>query len=242
MRYIPKVVPIILTVLVGYSFEDPDAQADATRLNLSKDGSGMYVETNPKQFAIFKQFVDEDGVQIIVVDEKGQKQINQVKINCKNDWKNIDYLKQNTLKAYGKLREHYWAIKAGLKESPTSYTWSDNISSKQKSYSAVRLDPDTLIVSSRHLPEMLARVIVSGQVVIFVHYEGSVIMKTMKCLLPNERILIGAIMKIEPDKKKSLFSSSGDIVLKRQLKLRAIDAIAFSLEQSYVFKRSSMRN
>lgn len=89
--------------------------------------------------------------------------------------------------------------------------------SDRKEFSVVRLDSNTVAYSSQYFPEELAKVIISGNVIVFAHYDGNVRIKTTECLYNNEKILIDGIKKLDPDWKKSVLSSTGDKLLRKHL-------------------------
>lgn len=89
---------------------------------------------------------------------------------------------------------------------------------------------------SRYFPDELAKVVIGGNLVTFVHYDGKVVMKTMNCLNINEKILIEGILEIDPDWKKLVFSFEGDKASKKYLKRHPLDVTpygSFALEQGY---------
>lgn len=207
--------------------------ADASQLMFGKIEGKIYAETDSDHFAMFGQVTDRDGIRVIAVDHQGQFHLTS---KCESGWKDTKKLDKSVLQSYAQIRDVYMQEKRDPSESPRSYTWSDTLSSDQKGFAAVRLDPDTIAYSSQYFPEGLARVIISGNVVTFVHYDGKVRIKTTKCLYLNERILVEGIRKLDPDWKKSLFSSKGDKVLKKHLKYQGFDTSpygSFDSEQDF---------
>lgn len=88
--------------------------------------------------------------------------------------------------------------------------------------------------TSNYFPDGLAKVIIAGNVVIFVHHSGHIAMKTGNCLADNERILITGIKKIDLGGKKSTwFKSKGEDALKSYLKSHPINVSQFNTEQVY---------
>lgn len=214
------------------------AMADATELMFGKIGGKIYAETDPKHFAMFGQVTDQGGVRIISVDDQDQFYLTS---SCESGWKDMRKIGKAVLESYSKVREIYTQEKRGPSESPQSYAWTDSFSSDQRRFAAIRLDPDTIAYSLQYFPEELARMIISGNVVTFVHYDGTVRIKTMKCLFINERILVEGVQQLDPDWKKSLFSSSGDKDLKRYLKHNGFEQTpdgSFKLEQDFVKTRT----
>lgn len=218
-------------ILVVLTFH---ALADATQFTFTKIGGRIYAETDPEHYAMFGQVKKNNAIQIVSANKEGHYRL---KPDCDRDWLSIEKIDEATLKAYKRLRDNYLAEKRGPRESPESYTWTDSFSSDDKrEFSAVRLDPNTVVYSSEYFPEGLARVLISGNLVTFVHYDGRVVIKNMQCLYINERILIDGIEKIDPDWKKTIFSSTGDKPLKKHLKRNPIDVTpygSFKLEQRF---------
>lgn len=70
--------------------------------------------------------------------------------------------------------------------------------------------------------------------IIFVHYDGIVTSKFMKCLYPNEKILIDGIRKINVDGGRSLLSPSEDNGLKKHLYSHPISESDFTGDQLYI--------
>lgn len=222
---------VILLILVALSFQ---AIADATQFTFTKIGWKVYAETDPEHFAMFGQVRDQYGLRIVSADKEGHYHL---KPDCKYEWKSIDKIDEATLRSYRGVRENYLAEKRGPKESPDSYTWTDSFSSDDKrEFSAVRLDSKTVVYSSGYFPKELARVVINGNLIVFVHYDGRVVMKTRICTYTNEEILLGGIQKIDPEWKKSMFSSTGDKPLKKHLKRNPINATPygnFILDQKF---------
>lgn len=92
---------------------------------------------------------------------------------------------------------------------------------------------------SKHFPSQIARVLISHELIIFVHYDGTVRMKTDNFLDPNESILIERLKKVEIEASKSLSLSSPEKALERHLKRSAFDEGSFDLEQNYSKGRST---
>lgn len=77
------------------------------------------------------------------------------------------------------------------------------------------------------------------RLVIFVHYDGRVVMKTIHCLFINEKILIDGIQMIDPDRKRPLFSPAGDRPLKKHLKHNPINVTPYgSFESEQHFSKT----
>lgn len=234
-------IAMMLLILVVVSLH---ALADATQLTISRDSEGIYVETDSKHFAMFGQFTNEPGLRIISSD--GEVRYNQ-NSQCVHDWKEIGKINRDTLHSYSQLRDRYLTEKRAPEESPESYTWYDSFSEDQPiKYSVVQLgSAKTRVFSSPYFPNTIAKVITSyfpklvasypPIVATFVYYDGTVVMKTMNCLLHNEKNLIDGIMKIDPDYEKvHKFSMNGDRALMKYLNSNPVDAAQFNSEQRYL--------
>lgn len=210
------------------------ALTDATRITFSVIGGRIYAETDQDHFAIFGQTKDKDGARIVSVDEDGQYLL---KGNCDSDWTRLENVDAATKFGYNGIRTNHLAETRIPKESPCSYVWSDSFSSDQRDFSVVRLEPQTIVYSSQFFPSKLAKVVISGNVVVFVHYDGTVRMKYKHCLYLNEKILIEGLQKINPEAKKSFFSKTGERVLRDHLRYHPIDATpygSFDTEQMFL--------
>lgn len=217
----------IIAILTAVSLY---AMADATQLTFSKIEGKIYVETDPKHFAMFGQVKDKDGIRVISIDEEAQHHLTA---KCEIGFKYIGKIDGDTQYKYSQIIENYLKETRRPDESPTSYIWTDTFSNEQREFSVVRLDPETLVYSSRYFPSKLGRVIISGSAVVFVHYDNSIALKTIGCLGPNERILVLGLKKINPATKKSVLSPTGDKILKRHLKHDPIDEAKFYMEQKF---------
>lgn len=212
---------------------------NATQLTLKKDGYKVYIETDSQHYAIFKPIDDEYG-DIVVVDGNirystyKKCDINKVELDKVEDGKIDDFaeLKEELLKVSGQSK-----IETGV---PTkSYSWTHTFSNDRIEYSAIRLDRDTVIFSSKYFPKSLARVIIINEVgrglVIFVHYDGRISMKLHDCLFPNEWDLVRGIKQIDVDgRHTTFFSAVGDKALKKYLRKHPISEADFGIEQQYI--------
>lgn len=217
---------LILLLLIAVPLQ---TLTGATELFFSKIGERIYVETDPKHFAMYDKVAN--NLRIVSVDERGQYSL---EADCGVGWTDIDKIDRAL---YDQVRETCLAEKRGPQESPQSYTWSDTLSSDRKDHSLVKLEDNTRVYSSQYFPAELAWVIISGQIVTFVHFDGTVRMKTMSCLHLNEKILIEGIKKMDSDRRKPLFASTGEEALRKHLKHNPIDASphgTFQSEQKYV--------
>lgn len=221
-----------MSILLAVSLH---ALADATQLTFSKIEGKIYVETDPKHFAMFGQVKDKDGIRAISTDEETQYHLTE---KCEIGNTYVDKIDADTRYKYCQVIENHLEETRRPGESPKSYIWTNTFSSEQSDYSVVRLDPETLVYSSQYFPSKLGRVIISGPVVIFVHYDKSIALKTIGCLDPNERILVRGLNKINPETKKSVLSATGDKILKKHLKQNSIDEPKFYLEQKFAWTDS----
>lgn len=157
---------------------------------------------------------------------------------CGSRSKELNKVDEDILRAYSRVREE--CLKEdnrspAISNIPTeSYTWSTNFSGPQE-YSVVRLDDNTVVYSSRYFPSKVAKVIISGDIIIFVYYDGQVTMKPLNCLGLNEKILIKGIKKIKTDGKKSFSLFAKDEgALKSYLASHKINEENFYDEQLYI--------
>lgn len=218
---------MVATMLLILFFLPLCARAgEVTVLTFSKYAGKIYAATDPKQFALYGQLTDK----ILSVNEEGRFYLTP---ECESSRTKLEDIPEISWHVYDHFRKHFLKEQRGPEQSPKSYTWSDAFEHGQRQFSVIRLDPDTVVYSSRLFPKILARVIISGQVVTFVHFDGTVRMKTLNCLLPNEKILIEGVQKIQPDTKRSFFAPAGDKVLQKHLKQDPIDETLFNQEQSF---------
>lgn len=205
-----------------------------TKVTFVKLNGNIYVETDTDHYAFHGEKEVEGGVQIIAV--AGNSRFQLLTSNCEDEWKLFS--KEPKLKDYREFRDKYLEVnqecpaKTGIDSN--TYSWSETFSSDQEEYSIVKLDPRTIVYSSSYFPKELAKVIISGDVIVFVHYNGLVSLKTTKCLYLNEQILYEAIKKIDTsEKKKSIFSASGEKAMGKYLNSHKINELNFNSEQRY---------
>lgn len=208
------------------------ASAVERQLIFSKISGDIYVQTDDKHYAFYGQTKDEDGIRVIRVTEDSYY---YQKSNCERFRKDLDRVDGKELNKHVLIRGNWLAEKRGPETSPGSYTWSHNFSDGEKKFSVIRLDTKTVVYCSAHFPGDLAIVIITGNVVIFAHYDGNITLKTRNCLYNNEKILLAGIDQIDINKgdKVGLFGSSGDKPLKKHIKLYPISELGFGLEQDY---------
>lgn len=217
--------------------------ADAGQLAFSKIDGKIYVETDQKHYAMFGQFRDGNGVKIIAVNEFSHYSLTS---RCVKLWSPIEEVQRRYLEKYSEIRKAFLGLNQWKSSKVSSlatqpYRWSTTFSRNLREYSSIRLDEDTLILSSKYFPPELAKVIICGNVIIFVHYEGLVTMKTIACLYLNEQKLLAGIDKlgvIDYGNKLSPSSlshktSDENEAMKEYLEINPINDSEFSLEQMY---------
>lgn len=221
---------VALLILVAVSLH---AIADATQLTFSKYKHNIYVETDETHYAMYGPVTDKEtgAIRIITMSPLGKYYLTS---DCDSHWTDLKDIKDDLLESYQKTRVNYLKEKRGAAVSPQSYVWSDTYSSDKREFSAIKVDSRTTVYSSNVFPSELARVIVSGNVIIFAHYDGTLTMKTRNCLYRNEKILLAGIEKMDPDSQKTIFSSTGEKALRKHLKSNPISETAFDNEQSYM--------
>lgn len=222
-----------LTILILISFQNI---AYTIQVKFTKHGGKMFVETDSKHYAMYGQVTDMFGVRVVVVSDNNHYFQTS---NCEKKWQDLDSINQEHLKGYKKIREEYSKFKdesPSISGIPTdSYTWSNTFSKEEREYSEERLDDNTLVFSSKYFPGNLAKLISSGNIVIFVYYDGRVVLKTLDCLYLNEKILIRGINRSLINRSKlSLFSSTGDNALRKYLEKSGINEEKFELEQKFI--------
>lgn len=219
----------ILAILIALSL---NAIVSADEVTFVKSKGRIYVQTDKRHYALFGQVKDNDGIRIIVVNGKIRYYLTS---GCKTG---MHDLSSQDVNEYFEAGYEYMKVDQKspmLSNIPTDkYSWSDTISDERKEFSIVKLDEETLVFTSKYFPNGLAKVIMSGDVVIFVYPDGQLVMKTMPCLYKNEKRLIDGIKKIDTSGKKyNIFSSNTDKALKIYLKFYPINVDDFSEEQRY---------
>lgn len=209
------------------------ATVNATQLTIIKSGREFYVETDNRHFSA-------GGKQkVAVVDGDGHVQLSancDVSRKSPINWLNPSGDNKDNLQEYYKIRgKLYDEIRANIGSRDT-YDWSDSFSAKKKEYSLHRLPDDSSVFSSSYFPAKLARVVIGNDLVIFVGYDGRVLVKPNKCLLKNEQILISGVKKINREEKTfCLFPNcKPDKALKKYLQANPFDEIEFYKEQEFV--------
>lgn len=213
--------PILTFLFVALSFH---TIVDATEVTFVKDvDNKIYVETDSEHYAMFGQYKNKHGPVIIAV--YGEHTY-QLKANCEKEYHPLDEVSKDLLDNYARLRGIY------LKDK--SMAWSNTFSSDKREFSVVKFKDSTVIYSSKFFPSKIAKVIISGDVVIFVHYDGHVTMKTVKCLKANERKLFNAIKKIGTEKCNPSCFSLKDSPMRVYLKVHKLNEEHLYDEQLYL--------
>lgn len=226
-------ITLILTLSLNHAI------ANASRLTFVKNNGNIYVETDEKHYAMFGQVMDTNG-EVLIVAIDGQNYYSLKCDSCETDSKVLEKGKPDYVKDYGIIRADYLKIDTecpAISNIPTKeYSWSTTfIPNEKKAYSVTRLDDSTLVYSAKSFPNRLARLIISGDVVIFVHYDGHIALKTIKCLNSNERTLLNGIGKIKSGGKiAAIFSPSEEKTLKKYWKKHPINEQEFNFEQEYI--------
>lgn len=232
---------ILLSVLVTLPLL---TLVDATLVTFSKRGEQIYVGTDSKHYAMYGQLMGGDGVTIIAIDDNDR---NELTSKCDFKRTKLNELDKETRKSYKELRsvliqDPAKTLVRSFSALFCSFIWQRAfLADSDKLYEQQvfeRIGTETTVYSSNYFPDWLARVIISGQVISFVHYSGTVVMKTLNCLYRFERIFIEGIKQIDTSGKKRLFfRSSLDKVLKQHLHRNSFDEGQFKLEQEYIGTR-----
>lgn len=211
------------------------AIANASQLTFVKNNGNIYVETDEKHFAMFGKVKDTDGeVLIVAIDGRNYYSL-KPSDNCETNFKILDSVNPD----YGIIRANYLKIDTqcpAISNILTErYSWSTTfMPNEEKAYSMVKLDDSTLVFSAKSFPKRLARLIINGSVVIFVHYDGHIALKTTKCLNSNEITLLNGIGKIiSGGKIAAIFSLNKDNILKKYWQKHPINEQEFNFEQEY---------
>lgn len=221
---------MLLVALVTFN-----AIVDATKLTYSNINGKIYVETDSRHYAMHGQVLDQDGVRIVSVNGDSYSYLTS---KCSLKCEILSDAHENQLRNYARFRKINLSVKQkspAISNIPTSaYIWSDNFSAGEKEHSVIRLDKNTVVYSSEYFPGFLARVIISGEVVIFIQYDGVVGMRSLVCLSPSEKNLIVGIKKINTgDGISSYFSSKGDKAFKKYLQAHPLDVEELISEQKF---------
>lgn len=220
------------------------AIVDADQLTFVKMNRNIYVETDPKHYALFGQVMDKDGPRVIMVNGDDHYSLRS---RCGKEWQDLEEVGDARLSNYVAIREASLKVSSpspALSNIPSQeFSWSDTLTTTDKKKSPItRLDDDTLVYSSKYFPGWLARVIISGDVVIFVHYDGDILMRTKNCLYPSEKILVRGLeeINVEGEKRSScLFPLRKVQSLKKYLADHPINEQEFYFEQD--MKRHTMK-
>lgn len=225
---------LTVTILFALSLQ---VIVDATEVKLVKEsGNKIYVETGTQHYAMVGYHKNDDEFPIIVVMGNCHFEISP---RCGKTFRELNTLSQTVLNTYNRIKEDCLKERRGspvITKMPTeSYAWSTTFSEEEKEYSVIKLDDDTSVISSKYLPSKIAKVIMSGDIIIFVYYDGQITMKRINCLASNERILLKGIKKISKTCRRSwCFPSKGEEALKAYLSSQKIDEDDLYTEQQYL--------
>lgn len=223
-----KEIMIITCFLAVLSIQ---AIANAIQVTFINVKGRIYVETDSEHYALYGQVTDEEGIRIVVFDGDRQKSLTA---KCKVERRWRKEVNEKHIQAYKGIRENYFKF---VREDPGeahSVSWSATLSEDQKEFSLVKLSRNVLVYSSAYFPDNLARVIIDREVVVFVYFDGRIVMKTMKCLYPFEQNLIKGIKKINTgDGMLSRFAAKEDKAMVKYLKSHPINVKEFKDEQLY---------
>lgn len=224
---------LILPILISLSL---NAIVDANKITFAKVNGRIYIETDEQHYAMFGQVTDNDGVRVVVVNGDTQYQQNSKCLAERTELKEVD---PEHLKSYAEIRVNYLRDsrkKINIFGNGTgNRRWSANISTDKSHYLASMIDHNIVAYASPYFPSKLARVIMDADVVMFVHKNGYIAMKTINCLLPNEKILVKGIKKINTgDHLIPRMAPVGDGTLDKYLRKHPIDESKFYTEQEYI--------
>lgn len=225
----------ILVILFG----SIQSLAQAKKLTFTKIGDKYHIETDTKHYALYAK-VSSSPTRTVVIDGN---MITLLRSNCEGETVLPSEIKGATRDDYDDIRGYFLKVKAEdpikSKKATQKYSWSGDFHKDDEEFSLRKLDHDTVVYSSQLFPSKLARVIISENLIFFVHYDGYVMIKEENCLMENERSLIEGIKKIKIDQGKgitSCFHPTNDQALKKYLKTHPIDGGMFEREQVYVRK------
>lgn len=213
------------------------AIVDANQVTFVKLQGKVYVETDANHYAMYGQVADKDGTRVVVVNDNDHHYVTS---KCDHTWEDLREIDKRRVEDYGKVRENNLKVQTKSRAETgvysDTYLWSDTYSDKPTEWSATVLGEDTVAITSKYFPPKLAKVIACGPIVIFIHVDGSIRMKTVNCLQPNEQNLLDGLRTINynDDKKKSFFSTSADEKLRKYIKKNPIDEYRFYNEQDYM--------
>lgn len=215
--------------------------ACAKKFTFTKKSDKFYIETDDQHYAIYAK-VPSSTIRTVVINKD---MITLLRSNCQGETVALSELKGVSKEAFDDLRSNFLKVTAAdpitLKTLSDEYTWSGAFQNQgSDGFSLRKLDSDTIVYSSDRFPTRLARVIISRNLIFFVHYDG-VLTKEENCLMENERGLIEGVRRIKTEQSKgvtSLFHSSKDNGLKKYLQAHPISNQMFGwFEQEYPRKR-----
>lgn len=210
-----------------------NAIVEANKVTFTKVYERIYVETDAQHYAMWGQVRDGDGVRIVAVNGVTRY---QQSMRCATDQQRLTEVDKEILEAYGKVRTNFLkVVKSRFNELRGRISWSADISDDQNEYSATKVGRDIYAYSSKYFPSKISKVIIDSDVVIFVHRDGFVAMKTIDCLFKNEKILVKGISKINRgDNLIPRMTPVGDETLEKYLKRHPINESELYKEQEYI--------
>lgn len=219
---------IILAIVLALQ-----TSVDASTLTLNRVTDMFHIGINAEHFAIYAR-AEASPTRVVAVN--GNKII-ITEATCKTE---IHDANERRLNDYIGLRNAFMRkankSPAMVTSGTRSYAWSEAISEDEKGFSVTRLDDETVVYASKLFPSKLARIIISGNLYFFVHYDGYSAIKEGGCLLDNEKILIEGVRKIKTTNNQgfiSCFHQANDSPLKKHLKVHPINEAIFEREQTY---------
>lgn len=224
---------MLAVTLILVSVSLAAAPADAIMMKFSRNNNQLYAETDENHFAIYQEAMDKSGFQISIVNSQS---LHTLTHDCQVHSEPINSIGKNAWSEFSRIRSNFFKGWKRPIESPGRYTVSATFSAgESRHYYTKRIDDETIFYASKYLPSTIAKVIISSapKVVVFVHYNGDVTMKSTNCLYDNERELVKGLQEIDVDKVPTWFSSP-DKALKKYLKLSPVDELDFSQEQKFV--------
>lgn len=222
----------LTVLLVALSLHTLVSALEVTFVKQASDR--IYVETDPQHYAFYGEYQKKNKPTIVAV--IGEHRI-RLSAFCEVQCDYLERVEEKVIENYGRIRERYLKeenLSDAISKTPSAgYKWSATFSEDTKKFSVTRLDESTVAYSSKYFPNKLATVIVSGKVVIFIHYDGRVTMKTKECLFANENKLFEGILKIKVDGKSSALWLKKDNPMRIFLMANQLIEEDFDTEQYY---------
>lgn len=165
----------------------------------SRFEGNIYVETDAQHYAMFGPITEKDGIRVVAVNDDDHYTLTS---RCAKEWLDLKEISKEKLKVYNDIRIKSAGQSTHITNSPNeNYSWLSTYTNGSKKSSILQLDDDTSVYTSKSFPSRLAMVIMSENVVIFIHFDGFVSMRTMNCLYPNEKLLVRELKKINSRKR-----------------------------------------